>query len=79
MEKIHIEISDLIQKIFDQQKIRVDEIDIDWIDVSTFEGANYKVQKVKLTSVVTRNKKKRWWDGYEAGKNIDARGEKNGF
>ena len=54
MDKIYIEITDIIQKMFDEHRVKIDKILIDWIDISTLGQANFTIKEIKLTSSVTR-------------------------
>jgi hypothetical protein len=51
MNSLHAEINDFIQRIFDEKKIKIESIEIDWIDISFHGECKFIANEIKINTV----------------------------
>ena len=50
MDNIHAKIVRVIQEVWDEEKVKINGVNIDWLDLTTGSGYKYSVRQIDLNS-----------------------------
>ena len=50
MDNIHAKIVRVIQEVWDEEKVKINGVNIDWLDLTTGSGYKYLVRQIDLNS-----------------------------